>query len=70
MPQLPETNNKQDDKSSERGSGDSIATHIARNWYREMKLEYSGVDFGKCIVYDCLQIVNRAVVKQKNEREQ
>lgn len=73
QPQADETRNTAGGVLAQAGSGDSItdpASYIARNWYRGMKLEYSGVDFGKCMEYDVLQVVNRTVVKQKNEREQ
>ena len=38
---------------------------IAREWYSEMDLVVDGVDFGKCCVYDCLQIVNRSILRQR-----
>ena len=46
------------------------AEYIARNWYIGMNLIYVGVDFGKCMCYDVLQIVNRSVIgkREKDER--
>jgi len=45
------------------------AEYIARNWYIGMSLIYVGVDFGKCMEYDVLQIVNRGVVSKREENE-
>ncbi len=43
---------------------------IAREWYSERGIEYAGVDIGKCIEYDVLQIVNRILLEQKAKNEQ
>ena len=45
------------------------AAHIARNWYRGMELEYGGVDFGKCVEYDLLQILNRAIITLREQKK-
>ena len=45
------------------------AEYIARNWYIGMNLIYVGVDFGKCMCYDVLQVVNRGVVSKREEDE-
>ena len=45
------------------------AEHIARHWYEGLGLVELGVDFGECMVYDTLQLVNRAVVQTKAEEE-
>ena len=44
------------------------AADIARNWYKSVNLVYKGIDFGVCITYDVLQIVNRNVLRQKQEK--
>lgn len=38
------------------------ATVIATRWYHGRDLDYEGVNLGKCIEYDCLQIVNRIII--------
>jgi len=38
------------------------AEYIARNWYIGMNLIYVGVDFGKCMEYDTLQVINRSIL--------
>ncbi len=43
----------------------SPAEAIARNWYKELDLVYEGVNFGECITYDVLQIVNRLILEHK-----
>ena len=42
---------------------------IAREWYGGRRIEYAGVDIGKCIEYDVLQIVNRILLEQKAKNE-
>ena len=44
----------------------SPAERIARHWYRNAELVYLGVDFGKCMEYDTLQVINRSVVRQND----
>lgn len=44
----------------------SSAERIARHWYRNAELVYLGVDFGKCMEYDTLQVINRSVVRQND----
>ena len=46
------------------------AADIARNWYKSVNLVYKGVDFGVCITYDVLQIVNRNVLRQRQEKDE
>lgn len=43
---------------------------IAREWYLGRGIEYEGVDLGKCIEYDALQIVNRLLLEHKIKNEQ
>lgn len=38
---------------------------ISREWYHGRGIEYAGVDLGKCIEYDTLQIINRILLEQK-----
>lgn len=42
---------------------------IAREWYSGRGMKYAGVDIGKCIEYDVLQIVNRILLEQKAKME-
>ena len=42
---------------------------IAREWYLGRGIEYAGVDLGKCIEYDTLQIINRILLEQKAKNE-
>ena len=42
------------------------AVYIARNWHAGL-LEVDGIDYGKAIEYDVLQIVNRSILAQRNE---
>ena len=42
---------------------------IARNWHKGLNLTYNGVDFGECMTYDCLQIINRSILSQRVEDE-
>ena len=43
---------------------------IAREWHSGREIVYAGVDIGKCIEYDVLQIVNRILLEQKAKNEQ
>lgn len=43
------------------------AEYIARNWYKDMALILGGVNFGEVMMYDALQVVNRAVIAQTEE---
>ena len=49
---------------------DEPAVHIARNWYHNVGLVYNEVDFGKCIEYDCLQIINRSILREQERKAQ
>ena len=42
------------------------AVYIARNWHAGL-LEVDGIDYGKAIEYDVLQIVNRSILAKRNE---
>ena len=42
---------------------------IAREWYSGRGIVYAGVDLGKCIEYDVLQIVNRILLEQRAKTE-
>ena len=42
---------------------------IARKSYSGRGIEYAGVDIGKCIEYDALQIINRILLEQKAKNE-
>lgn len=50
-------------------SDNQASERIAREWYRGRGIEYAGVDLGKCIEYDTLQIVNRILLEQKMKNE-
>ena len=43
-----------------------IAETIARGWYLGMGLMYEGVDIGKTLEYDVLQIVNRMILESRS----
>lgn len=48
----------------------NLASVVARMWYKEFPiLCVMGVDFGKCIEYDVLQIVNRFILREREERD-
>lgn len=51
-------------------SDNQASEKIAREWYRGRGIKYAGVDIGKCIEYDTLQIVNRILLEQKVKNEQ
>ena len=48
---------------------DEPAVIIARNWYKNVGLVHNGVDFGKCICYDVLQIINRSILREQEKRK-
>ena len=39
---------------------------IARLWHKDRGIKYEGVDLGKCMEYDVLQIINRIIVQEKH----
>ena len=47
---------------------DEPAVIIARNWYRNAGLVLNGVDFGKCMEYDTLQIINRSILREQERK--
>ena len=49
---------------------DDPAVYIARNWYRNVGLVCNGIDFGECIQYDVLQIINRSILREQERKAQ
>ena len=45
---------------------DNTAEQIARNWYVNFGIVVDGVDIGKAIEYDTLQIINRMILEMLN----
>ena len=43
-----------------------FAEQIARNWYVNFGIVVDGVDIGKAIEYDTLQIINRMILEMLN----
>lgn len=39
------------------------AENISRHWYVGLPVVEEGVNYGECMVYDSLQIVNRLVIE-------
>lgn len=45
------------------------ATLIARQWYLGREIVYEGVDLGKCMEYDVLQIANRILIEANRPKK-